>query len=333
MNELYSDDEARNRRAGGARTLSTGWRGAFSAAVVLALLGGAGLWTYELVTRDPADVPIVRALQGPTRVAPEEPGGVEFAHQGREINAVLEGAQAPLPRQVALAGLTPALSDEDKPQRDLVQASQFKTVAELVSQVADGASAPSFDTAGELQTEIDLVDDAPDLGGDPMATEVSDALDGDASTEIAEAEPETDVVAGPRPFSRPSNLRRIAAVASRDVPETRAKTTEPAASDGAAPARTASSGSQEVTGLSSGSRLVQLGAFDSEANTRAAWQRLASANSDLLSSKSLYVERATNNARVFYRLRVAGFETSDQTRQICESLRERNVDCIPVTLR
>ena len=67
--------------------------------------------------------------------------------------------------------------------------------------------------------------------------------------------------------------------------------------------------------------MVQLGAYDSEEMTRRAWSRLVAANPDLLSSKSLYVERTTSNARVFYRLRVAGFENPDQTRVMCEALR------------
>ena len=79
--------------------------------------------------------------------------------------------------------------------------------------------------------------------------------------------------------------------------------------------------------------MVQLGAFDSEALARQAWNILASTNRDLLSSKSLYVERTTANARVFYRLRVAGFESQSQTQTMCEALRARNVDCIPVTLQ
>ena len=38
------------------------------------------------------------------------------------------------------------------------------------------------------------------------------------------------------------------------------------------------------------------------------------------------------NARVFYRLRVAGFTDSEETRAMCEALRARGIDCIPVTL-
>ena len=82
-----------------------------------------------------------------------------------------------------------------------------------------------------------------------------------------------------------------------------------------------------------GTRLVQLGAFDSEEITKRAWSQLVAKNPDLLSSKNLYVERTTANARVFYRLRVAGFTSSEQTRQMCEALRARGVACVPVTLQ
>ena len=95
----------------------------------------------------------------------------------------------------------------------------------------------------------------------------------------------------------------------------------------------ARAGPQPVAGLAPGSRLVQLGAFDSEASTRAAWSQLVAGNRDLLGDKGLYVERTTNNARVFYRLRVAGFDDIEETRVLCERLRARGIDCIPVTLQ
>ena len=85
--------------------------------------------------------------------------------------------------------------------------------------------------------------------------------------------------------------------------------------------------------LGSGARLVQLGASDSEELTRQAWASLVWRHGGLLGGKSLYVERATSNARVFYRLRVAGFDSNDQTRDLCEALRAHGVDCIPVTLQ
>ena len=121
-------------------------------------------------------------------------------------------------------------------------------------------------------------------------------------------------------MGRPSNLRV-------------ARTTTPVE---AAPTRSGASVSsqpREVSSVAQGSRLVQLGAYDSEALARAAWGRLVARDGDLLGSKSLYVERTTSNARVFYRLRVAGFDSADETRQMCDALRGRGVDCIPVTLQ
>jgi cell division septation protein DedD len=114
-----------------------------------------------------------------------------------------------------------------------------------------------------------------------------------------------------RPLRRPSNLVRAAAPAPAP----------------AAPA------AREVASVGDGARLVQLGAFDSEAVTRETWARLVEGHGDLLGGKSLYVERTTANDRVFFRLRVAGFDTADETRGMCEALRARGVDCIPVTLQ
>jgi SPOR domain len=313
MDDLLSDDFARREGAYANRGLPSGMRRALSAVVFLVLVGAMGVWAYRLGTRDAMEVPIVRAMQGPARVAPDDPGGYETAHQGREINKVLEGRPVPAPRHVVLANDAPLLSDEDKPQSELAVASQSKAVAELVEQIA--LEAPAEDPVAE-ETALALVEPAPEPGDEAVPLMAIPPAEDEAMASTA--------LPGPRPISRPANLVRISAPAK----------TEPARPGAARPEPVAPAAQvREVRSVSSGSRLVQLGAFDSEANTRAAWQRLVTANSDLLSTKSLYVERTTNSARVFYRLRVAGFENTDQTRDICEALRARSIDCIPVTLR
>jgi cell division septation protein DedD len=126
-----------------------------------------------------------------------------------------------------------------------------------------------------------------------------------------EPQPDTGMAAetGTRPMRRPSNLIRAAAPASKIPP------------------------AREVANVGEDARLIQLGAYDSEALTRDAWARLVAEHGDLLGEKSLYVERTTANARVFYRLRVASFENADESRALCEALRARGVDCIPVMLQ
>ena len=42
------------------------------AALSLALIAGLGYWAYQLVVRDVTGVPVVRALEGPMRIAPTE---------------------------------------------------------------------------------------------------------------------------------------------------------------------------------------------------------------------------------------------------------------------
>ena len=58
------------------------------AVISLAVFGGIVTWGAQTVLRDSSGVPVVRALEGPARVAPEDPGGLLVAHQGLTVNEV-----------------------------------------------------------------------------------------------------------------------------------------------------------------------------------------------------------------------------------------------------
>ena len=59
--------------------------GAFiSFAVFIGVIG----WGAQTLMRDSSGVPVVRALEGPPRVAPVDPGGVPASHQGLTVNQV-----------------------------------------------------------------------------------------------------------------------------------------------------------------------------------------------------------------------------------------------------
>ncbi len=74
------------------------------AAASVALIAGLGWWGYDLAMRDARGVPVVRALEGPMRVAPEDPGGEVVDHQGLSVNNVAAvGAAAPPPDRLVLA--------------------------------------------------------------------------------------------------------------------------------------------------------------------------------------------------------------------------------------
>jgi len=325
MRDHYGSDYESVAADGAGRLIPEGLRRLAGAAMFVALIGAMGLWAYRLGTRDAAEVPIIRAMEGPTRVQPADPGGLQAAHQGLEVNAVLAGRPAPAPEQATAVAPPPALAAEDGPQGELVVAAP-----EPMPDVAlnDGdLPMPGEDAPGGVQP-------APDFASAMTAPAAPDAptADENGTVDVAAMVQAAMLPAAPvtRPRVRPANL----VVARATVPAA-APTQVAAAPRAEAPAPTpaAAPASREASNVGPGTRMVQLGAFDSEAITRAAWDRLVSANGDLLGSKSLYVERMTANARVFYRLRVAGFETADQTRVTCEALRARSIDCIPVTLQ
>ena len=54
----------------------------------VALIIGVGVWGYRLLVRDATGVPVVRALEGPMRMQPADPGGQQTAHQGLSVNSV-----------------------------------------------------------------------------------------------------------------------------------------------------------------------------------------------------------------------------------------------------
>lgn len=329
MSDIPSDAYRPVRGTDDAPILPPALTRAAGAALFLVLVAGMALWAYRLGTRDAAEIPVIRAMEGPARIQPEDPGGLTAPHQGLEVNSVLAGEPAPSPRESAPDPAPPpvALAEEDGPQGELVvPVPEFAALAEpgegeeLRMPPQEAGPGESAGVAPDAAATVDAL----------VAEALAAAGEDDAAAETGEAAAAEDVAAlapGPRPRGRPAGhvVRPPAPAQSQPRPAAPAEPAAPAASTASAP--------REVASVAPGSRLVQLGAFDNEALARQVWSQLSARHGDLLGGKSLFLERATHNARVFYRLRVAGFANTDQTRVLCEQLRARGVDCIPVTLQ
>ncbi|MFQ5439173.1 MAG: SPOR domain-containing protein, partial [Paracoccaceae bacterium] len=113
----YRDFEPKGFHVG-LLVATTNWIGAgLSVFLVLGLV----FWGYKLTVRDVTDIPVVRALEGPTRVRPDEPGGATVAHKGLAVNAVpAEGGVEAPPDRVVLAPRPLDLSEEDEAQVAMV---------------------------------------------------------------------------------------------------------------------------------------------------------------------------------------------------------------------
>lgn len=171
------------------------WIGAI---LSVALIIGISVWGYRLIARDVTGVPVVRALEGPIRVIPDDPGGRQAAYRGLAVNAVAaEGVAAPAPEQVVLA--PPPLSLDaplpEAPTRGLTN----------VALATDGAASPSdtppatrLDATGRvLRSPMPPARPLDDLVAAAAAQAVVTALSGGATRAAPEIDPST-LTAGTR---------------------------------------------------------------------------------------------------------------------------------------
>lgn len=316
------------------------------AAASLALIVGVGVWGYGVMARDVSGVPVVQAATGPMRIAPEDPGGTLADHQGLAVNAVagMGSAEGPA-EQLMLAPVPAGLAAEDVASNAMEPVAQSVPVAltqdantvqllpdqseedavlALVAQLA--AEAEPLEPLAQDMAASDLTDlqdvssSGSDLLDDPM--DGSDLLDGIEGEDLAEAEP---AYTGPglarslRPKLRPGGMQvasmgpvDAAVVAAATAPVTR---------------------ELDAATLPAGTRLVQIGAFDSPETARTEWQRLEGRFGEFLEGKGRVIQQAQSGGRTFYRLRAEGFVDLADARRFCAAFVAEKVDCIPVVTK
>ncbi|MRX50806.1 SPOR domain-containing protein [Paracoccus sp. S-4012] len=316
------------------------------ALVSVALMVGLAVWGYRLVTRDVSGVPVIVALEGEARVAPENPGGDMGDGKGLAVNAVAAGTGPAEVGQVAIAPPSASLTDEDVAMGELGATERAPGVlSELAPEapftpVVALADAEAARLAAEAEAEAVALTETAPIDADETGALALLGPDGEPLTEtptqaeaieLAVAEAATPVVAAsPRPVPRPMRMTRVAsadpavALAASTPPPPPAAAAEPApaAAPAAAPVIRQSD-------LPSGAMVVQIGAFDSDAIARSEWDRVAGRNGGLFSGKSQLVQQTEKGGRTFWRLRVAGFDTPADARGFCESLKAAGTDCIP----
>lgn len=342
------------------------------AASSIALVVGLGVWGYQLAVRDVSNVPVIRALEGPARVQPEDPGGQLAQHQGLSVNSVQsEGSAAgPAPR-VILAPDPIDLTDADKlpAGKDGAQkaagdaTAQAGTQAPVLKRSASELTAPNsggVQDGGLAGTELDAPQSdvqASLARARAFAQKLEDSHNAAQSTPAdgdglsADLDPETAVADGDLDGENAERARAILDPAMPGVNRSPVPGRKPKASaikvaakvpaatdDGAIEAAIASAmgaleGTRSTGEVPAGTRLVQLGAFDDQATAKAEWDMLAGKFADYMDGKSQLIQEAERGGRVFYRLRAMGFDDLNASRRFCAVLVAENVECIPVTAR
>lgn len=277
------------------------------AAISVGLVVGIGVWGYKLLMRDVSGVPVVRAAEGPMRVQPEEPGGSQMLNQGLAVNKVAaEGGAADPADRLVLAPEPLELSLEDEPVAELAEAERATPEAE-----ADEPAPKSDEEVVQLASVDALVarivkDVTPIEGLEKVEEPVVEAR-------LAAPKVEGGLGRSLRPTLRPASL------------VTKAQ-----------PSRAAATGSQadvDAGSIPAGTRLAQLGAFESAEIARSEWDRLSTKFGEYLEGKNRVVQKAQSGGRTFYRLRAMGFADLSDARRFCSALVAENAECIPVVTR
>lgn len=306
------------------------WAGALAS---VALVAGTCVWGYKLLMRDVSGVPVVRSVEGPMRMQPEDPGGRQAAHQGLAVNQVAADGSAAAPAdRLTLAPAPIDLSQQDaKVQTASVPQLETTTTNDVRNaDKSDIVAPPPLDSgkieaiesfARQIANDVEPLTETGPADTDPIKVSLGDveAPAPEPVIEAEEAKPAVKFTNGVshslRPQLRPKGLGKSEKTAAvTDIED--------------APASVVDAASIPV-----GTHLVQLGAYASAELAGEEWTRLSGRFSDYLGDKTRVIQEAQSGGRVFYRLRAMGFADLSDARRMCSALKAERADCIPVTIR
>jgi hypothetical protein len=260
----------------------------------------------------------VRAIEGPMRIAPEDPGGSRAAFQGLAVNAIAAEGTAEAPADlVVLAPVEVNLTEEDRAMSALLP---------------DAPAAPIAEVAARPLSAIDLAVAAA-LGEEPSVMLASMTVEAPApAVALAPAAPAEEPEIGTAAVAA-TDAKGMVAVSPRPEPRpSRAMGTQVASLDPAA-GLPAAAVDVDPGSIAAGARLVQLGAYPTADLAREEWDAVAARFSDFMEGKGRVIEEAEAGGRIFYRLRVSGFTDLADSRRFCAVLVAGEASCIPVVAR
>lgn len=251
-------------------------------------------WGISLSQLDPNDIPVIKKTQGPARIAPENPGGKQANFQGLSVNEIQSAAGISKPvNKIFLAPKPRSFQVED--------IAGLKELKKLNSDI-------KIDQAPILKNlELKVTNNTSGL---ELIIEESIKLDAGKAYAGIKTEPNSNVnllnesgYLGPK--MRPKGLQL--STGGNDLKS-----------------------SQDVA---IGTVVVQLGAFDFDAVAVVQMDNLLKSHADLLGDKKLFIQKANNGSKEFYRLRVKGFKSTREAKSFCTAITARGNNCIPVMIR
>lgn len=259
--------------------------------------------------------PLIRADGRPTKIRPEQPGGMQIPHQDKEVyDTIANGEEEPRIEVI----LPPQEAPLPRPTEDEPMAETDVAVSPVPTPVP-----PPPSSIAELLEAVEAEEDA--AGAQIPVPNAPEPLLPPAPTAAATTPAEPTVIsemlppppppgAAPIPIPQPAP-EPLPALAT--VPEA-----DPASIEEPAPA---------VEDLGAHWR-VQIAALRSEARALAEWGRFRAAHPDLLGNLTLEVQRADLGSEkgIYYRLRVGPLADKTAAASLCVQLKVRGLGCLVV---
>lgn len=220
----------------------------------VAVVSAVVLWGYGTIVRDVSGIPVVAAMEGPVRVAPADPGGTLAENLGLAVNEVVAaGANNAPVEQVVLAPEQLDVAAEDAPLSEIMPVEEVEAVSTEFAQNDSDVLVDEANIPVPLDNVVDTEDDFAALANQlALAVVPQDSLQLDAVD---------DSVIALRPQIRPFPAGDSVQVAS--------------AGDDFVTSLATPSAELDVTALPAGTRLVQLGAYESPEIARVEWNRIS----------------------------------------------------------
>ena len=294
-----------------------------AASLSLGLVVGLGFWAYDVMVRDVRGVPVVQALSAPLRMAPENPGGIQIAHQGLSVNTVAANGIVAAPSEtLVLAPKTIGLTEDDPSGFEPTPLSAV--VPQGMAPMAMNGDLPLEGTStNALSGGDDTVLASFDLGATDLQMAVEAALQSVAAAPVemsAPVEPKIINASKAAPQSAPVPL-----------PRPRRAHVQPSQAQAALAAPIVLL--KDSPDIPQGTRLVQLGSFDTVASAKSEWSRLSGLFGSSFSGKTPVIQEAENSAGRFFRLRLMGFGDERDAQGFCTVMLTDGFGCIPVLIR
>ncbi|MDA1091232.1 MAG: SPOR domain-containing protein [Proteobacteria bacterium] len=282
----------------------------FKLVVVLVVVGGgAGAWglygdtLMQVFSGRAGGVPLIKALPGPVKVRPENPGGLKVPNRDKLVyDRMNKSSEAGGDEGRGPERLLP--SPEQPLPKPAVKKIPEKSLTEMVKPAAP-KSTPITNPLAEVPTVKDVnaaKRPPPAPPAAPSSSAPSSITPSSVAPKASERKPAP--ASAPAPAAAPVkavNKTELAATAQQTAPVPR-----------------------------SNAYLIQLAAARSSQGARTEWDRLKTKNKDLLGSLGLTVTMADlgPGKGIFYRLRAGPIASEAAARTLCQQLTKRQIGCL-----